>query len=311
MRQLALLLIPLALLACTPAPSTGDDDNEPSGWDYAIDPDVDTYLPADYRADDPQRVIFLGDSITAGAGASANDLDYPSLLVENDNQEWAGWNDYDLRSLFGLSEVVDVSQGGATTGSLVNSQLPDLSGRIDDVVSGQSIVVITIGGNDMQSAIFPLLISGDREAEYQRFIDPVIDNMVELLDYFGDDTRFPDGVFVYMTNVYEPTDAVGQTSACFLNTDLSPVLEYFDRANAELRAVAEERAIGWVDLRGHFLGHGHNHDDESGPGYEAEDPSLWFSSDCIHPNDRGHHELRRLFYTAIDGRPLEAQSEVP
>ena len=33
---------------------------------------------------------------------------------------------------------------------------------------------------------------------------------------------------------------------------------------------------------------------------DRDDATGWFS-DCIHPNDRGHHELRRLFFEAIDG----------
>jgi hypothetical protein len=37
------------------------------------------------------------------------------------------------------------------------------------------------------------------------------------------------------------------------------------------------------------------------PYYYADDPTKWFS-DCIHPDNRGHSELRRLFFEAIDRR---------
>ena len=54
-----------------------------------------------------------------------------------------------------------------------------------------------------------------------------------------------------------------------------------------------------IDMLGHFHGHGHNYDHTENPYYDAADPTGWFA-DCIHANDRGHHEIRRLFYEAMD-----------
>ena len=68
-----------------------------------------------------------------------------------------------------------------------------------------------------------------------------------------------------------------------------------------------EKGFSVVDLRGHFSGHGFNASDSSVYGHDAEDTSNWFDNDCIHPNDRGHHEIRRLFHAAIEGLPLEAE----
>lgn len=55
-----------------------------------------------------------------------------------------------------------------------------------------------------------------------------------------------------------------------------------------------------VDLHRHFLGHGFHHLDAQNPNHVEDDPTRWFHNDCIHPNDRGHHEIRRLFYEAVD-----------
>ena len=64
----------------------GDDNLGPNP-----DTSVNSYLPPDYVAAAPERVIYLGDSITAGAGAPFDDT-YVSLL----NQNNAGtWPDYD------------------------------------------------------------------------------------------------------------------------------------------------------------------------------------------------------------------------
>lgn len=310
-----LRLLPALVLftaGCGEGASTDPTDQVPDEpRQYDADPHVDTYLPDNYRATDPARVIYLGDSITAGAGASAPGLNYTDLLVTNDDGTWDGWGEQDLESLFGDIEVVDVSVGGARTGSLIGRQLPNLSDKIGDSVSGETIVVITIGGNDMQAAMVPMITANDKEAAYEEQIRPTIDNFGTIIDYFQDSARFPDGAFVYMTNVYEPTDNEGQTPQCFFGVDLGPVLPYLDRANGEFRDLAIERGIAMVDLRGHFLGHGHNYDTPEMEPYDGADPTLWLADDCIHPNDRGHHEVRRLFLTAIDGRPLEAFGEAP
>src|SRR5262249_38900038 len=133
-------------------------------------------------------------------------------------------------------------------------------------------------------------------------IADVTDNLAATYDFFQDASRFPDGVFIYLANVYEPSDGVGQAAECFYGLDLSQVLTSLDEVNAATRAQAEERRTAWIDMHGHFLGHGFNGDDPANPYYQADDPSLWFYDDCIHPNDRGHHEIRRLFWYALAGR---------
>jgi len=315
-RQLLILALPVPLLfACPTADRSGPPDAEeatPFDWGYELDEDVETYLPDDYVAEEPARVVFLGDSITAGVGASQGSLAYPALLEENDDGTWDGWGDHDLRSVYGADfDVVDVAQGGAVTDDLVDRQLPALSAQLGDSVSGQTVVIMTIGGNDMQAAILPLLQANDQDAEADRIIGGVADNMHETLDYFDDSERFPDGTFVYFANVYEPSDAVGQSDRCFFGIDYSTIMRYFVQANGTMRDIAEERGAAMVDMRGHFLGHGMYNEDEDNDAYDDDDPSRWFESDCQHPNDRGHHEIRRLFVTAAEGRPLEAFGEAP
>lgn len=275
------------------------------------DPDVNTYVPDGYRPTEPVRVIYLGDSISAGVGASDGPLTYPSLLVENDASTWPSFEEDDLESLFGSLDVVDVAVPGATTNSLIAEQLPALEGELGATVSGESIVVLTIGGNDMQRALLPMVLASDKEAAYQEQIVPTVERFEAIVDYFQDAQRFPDGVKLYMANVYEPTDNEGQADGCFFSANIIDALPYLDRANDTFRDLAVEKGFGLVDLNGHFEGHGHNHDDETIEAYDADDPTLWMADDCIHPNDRGHHELRRLFLTAIDGRPLEKDRERP
>ena len=243
--------------------------------------------------DSPKRVIFLGDSITAGAGASNDDEDYASLLVNNTNA-WPEWNGIDLSTRFPEIEVVDVSEGGAWTGTLLNRQLEYLEERLELPIEGETLVVITVGGNDLQSVLL------DPSGVDER-LEKTVDNWRQIAEYFLDEQRFPDGSTLLMANVYEPTDAVGQVDDCFYGLNISILLPSLHSANTQLRELAESLGFSALDMRGTFLGHGFNHSDPSSPHYYEEDPTLWLANGCTHPNPRGHHEIRALFWRAIDG----------
>lgn len=287
-----------AMVACLAACTSPEEQGSPADTGVEappLDPDVSTYVPGHFPAADPQRVVFLGDSITAGYGVPNPENAYVQLLLDNNEARWPDHAEADLGARFPELEVLDVSVSGATTDSLIAVQLPRVDAAWGPSVAGETLVVITIGGNDMSEGTF----SGDPAGA----VDSVVANLEVIADHFLDPARFPDGAYVYITNVYEPTDGTGQVDECFYGLDLSAVIEEFERLLDESRALAEAQGWAWVDLRGHFLGHGFRYDEE-GDWTDEEDPTLWFQDDCIHPNPRGHHEIRRLFLAAIDGEPL-------
>jgi len=267
------------------------------------DPDVSTWVPDGWPPAEPARLIFLGDSITDGAGVLDQSLAYPSLLVDNNDEAWPDHAAADLAARWPGIEVIDVARGGATTDTVLSSQLPSIEAALGGPAAGPTLVVGTIGGNDVTNTLFSF---GDLDAEAPR----IIDNVDAIAQWF-DDERFPDGAYVYLTNIYEPTDGEGQVDECFFGLDLSNVQPTFDAINSGTLAKAQANGWAWVDLRGHFLGHGFRHDDPDSAAYHADDPSLWLSRDCIHPNQRGHHEVRRLFLAAIDGEPLSLVDPTP
>jgi len=118
-------------------------------------------------------------------------------------------------------------------------------------------------------------------------------------DWKFDETRFPDGVSFYLAAVFDPTDGEGAAGECTFGLELPHMVVVIDEWRARYIEVARERGFAVIDALGHFHGHGHNYENVSNPYYDVADPTTWFS-DCIHPNDRGHSELRRLFYEAID-----------
>ena len=244
----------------------------------------------------PQRssfVLFLGDSITAGAGSPGDEEDYVRLLVNNTNT-WPDWNGKDLSTRYPGIEVIDVSKSGSWTGTVLNDQIERMEELITLPFEGEVLVVMTVGGNDLQSVLLNPSIVEER-------LEKTVGNWRQIAEYFLDDQRFPDGSTVLMANVYEPTDSVGQAGDCFYDLNISSLLPSLHEANTRFRSLAEELGFSVLDMHGTFLGHGFNYNDPNTPYYEEDDASLWLANDCIHPNPRGHHEIRAMFWRAIDG----------
>ena len=288
------ILVSALLFACGgDKEDTSDDaDSFRPAIDEANSPDrVGTY--AHTLPDSPSTVIFLGDSITAGAGAQNADKKYASLLVNN-TDDWPEWDGIDLATRYPGIEVVDVSQGGSWTGTVLNEQIGRFEDQLTLPFEGEALVVITVGGNDLQSVL--LNPSGVDER-----IEKTVGNWREMAEYFLDAQRFPDGSTVLMANVYEPTDAVGQVGNCFYGLNISSLMPHLHNANTQLRGLSEEVGFSALDMRGTFLGHGFNYNDPTTAYYNKDDPSLWLANDCVHPNPRGHHEIRAMFWRAIAG----------
>lgn len=284
----------LLLVACAPEP----EPTEGSDPLAAVDPHVDSWVPEAFPPAAVERVVFFGDSITEGVGVNNHDNSYVGLLLGDDGAErWPEHEGGDLVDRFGELEVLDVSVGGATTDTVISNQLPEVDATLGPVASGPTLVLGTIGGND---ALFALLNPDGLEGAREQLLD----NLREIVDFFYDEARFPDGAYLYLTNVYEPTDGMGQHASCFYGLDLSHVLVDLEPTNQATLGLAQEQGWAWIDLRGHFLGHGYFHEDPSIEQHDPDDPSLWFVEDCIHPNARGHHEIRRLFLAALDDEPL-------
>ncbi len=304
------LLLLSALVACAPvtdldtSPSESEDTGDKPDPNENLDGMVNSWFPEDYAPENLARVVFVGDSITAGDGASKAKLAYTKLLEDNPDDTWPTGEELDLDALYDESpEIIDESLPGATTASLVSKQLPHVTEALGDQVSGVTAVIVTIGGNDVQTLIA-------RPNDTEETTEGILENLGEFYDYFQDAERFPDGSVIYLANVYEPSDGVGQVDGCFGGLNLESVLGSLDYVNAATLEHAKERNVAWIDMHGHFLGHGFYAEDEDNDYYEENDPTEWFDSDCIHPNDRGHHEIRRLMWYGLAGLPFPGDEPV-
>jgi lysophospholipase L1-like esterase len=247
--------------------------------------------------------VFLGDSITgtdwreeeaadAEAGELAHFAMYPDLLAANDAQMWPGAPD--LPATFpGFEAAHNVAVGGS-----ISDDLPAQLRALEDALgpgpyAGGTVVAITIGGNDLgESAILPGM--GRRTGER------VNEHLARVAGWFHDRRRFPDGAWVYVTNVYDPTGPGNAGGACWPAHQALLMDEVIANLNREMRRGAEAEGYAVLDLHGLFEGRGYGRSDPDDDRASGTDPAHWFE-DCIHPNARGHHEIRGMFLRAMTG----------
>ena len=107
--------------------------------------------------------------------------------------------------------------------------------------------------------------------------------------------HFPGGCAIFLANIYDPTDGIGDT----INAGLPrwpDGLRIHAAYNRIIAGAAEQRDdVFLVDMRGEFLGHGIHSRQFWQPFYHSEDPGYWYFDNLEDPNDRGYDALRRLF----------------
>ena len=239
-----------------------------------------------------EKVVFLGDSITAGTPPTTEAEIYRTLLTEL------------LRERFGPDlEVADCSRFGARTDDYVPEQIP---GCFPGVEEKRTLVISTMGGNDTFAAAEAVL-NGGSAADGLAVLDRAIGHQREAMQWFRDNeaTAFPNGVFVVTSNIYEYTDATGDMSSCPLADQLG-----FGGVVPELRAayiyineafleIAVETGTDSLFLLENFCGHGFYADDPTNECYRGPEATPWFDLTCIHPNPEGHAAIAQMFLDVV------------
>ncbi len=320
------LLLLGGVLACSPQPST--DTGVPGGalplsirdrcfagiGDDALGfPDYDQFGPTvpehcmgtnHQDIDGIERVVFIGDSITAGTPPTPEDEIYRARLGVM------------LTERFGDGLVIDdCSEWGARTDDLLQHEDRGLPACFPDGGdSRRTLIVMTIGGNDMLAAADAVASKGT--AAGAAVVEDAIATMDEALawirqgsDLSGDhpelSDRFPAGAFVVFGNVYEYTDGTGDLGSCptaeLLGFDYTvPELRdgyiWIDEAFVELAVRYRMDAIFMLE---HFCGHGFHAGEPDNECYRGDDAETWFDDSCIHPNPTGHGVLADMFFQTI------------
>jgi lysophospholipase L1-like esterase len=252
------------------------------------------------------HVVILGDSISNGLGASHRALSYAALLCHNDDAAYPEERDADLAHLFGAAvRYVNVAHSGDRTRDVLETQLPRLSAdpaaepaALTFPVHGHVLVLLTAGGNDLKSEL------RTRPDFTGATMQTALANLRAIFAFFRDPARFPDGASIFFGNVYDITDGEDQAHACLAGLAFPGISDAAETWSRAFAALAQEQGATLVDLLTLFRGHGFNYANPNNPYFHPRDPTLWiYDRDCLHPNNRGHHMLRRAFFGAMTAAP--------
>jgi len=316
-------LVPLLLcvMACGPADETADSDPW-ANWDnrplaercFGGVGDVSNGIP-DYDQFNPKighhcqgtnhqdidavkRLVFLGDSVTTGTPPTNLNEIYRSVVEAN------------IKARFGDDLIVeDCSAFGARTDDLLlepNQQIVQCFPGTD-AIEERTLVVLTIGGNDM-FAFAEDMRDGMPADEVMLQVEAAADLMHDAISWFGDNeaARFPNGVDVMFSNVYEFTDTVGDMDSCptaaafGFSGNIPELRDAYLRINERFVQTAVETQTDVIFLLEHFCGHGFHADDPSNECYRGPGTEVYFDGTCIHPTPAGHARIAEMFTAVVD-----------
>ncbi|MBA2114510.1 SGNH/GDSL hydrolase family protein [Bremerella alba] len=244
-------------------------------------------------------LLGLGDSITAGLGADSPEHTFFNRLVENPTDEFADMQGKSLSVVLPGLESENLAISGSTSKDhfgVIEDRLPP---HEPDVFG---LVVMTSGGNDLIHSYGrrppkECAMYGATLAEAQPWIDSFRIRLNEMLDKIT--AAFPGGCEIYLADIYDPTDGVGDAPSVYL-PHWPDALAIHGKYNEVIRECTEARAnVYHVPLHETFLGHGSHATQFWRSTYVADDPHYWFYENIEDPNDRGYDAIRRVFLNEI------------
>lgn len=261
-------------------------------------PTVSSELFSHKWTDRPVLLVGLGDSVTAGFGARKG-YSYFDRLILNPSDEFQNMNGICLGKVLSKLAFTNLAISGSTSIEFLEKELPHLAQAESNTLG---IVVITTGGNDLihnygrtpprEEAMY-----GATFEEAQPWIsnfEQRLESMVQKIE-----TRFPGGCQIFLANIYDPTDGIGDTERAHLPA-WKDSLKILDAYNDVISRCAKKHPnLHMIDIHTSFLGHGihctqfwRNH-------YDWHDPHYWFYVNLEDPNERGYDVMRRLFLNEI------------
>lgn len=245
------------------------------------------------------RLVGIGDSITAGLGADSLDHTFFNRLVRNPADEFADMRSVCLSAVIPNLDTINLALSGSDSrqhADIVSERLPPQ----DSDLFG--LVVITTGGNDLihsygrrpprECAMYGATLGQALPwiEAFQQRLEMILDIVIQ---------QFPGGCEIYIANIYDPTDGVGDAPSVYL-PDWPDGLRIHARYNQKIiDCAASRRGVHVVPLHETFLGHGSHCRQFWRSTYDRRDPCYWYFDNIEDPNDRGYDAIRRLFLNAI------------
>jgi lysophospholipase L1-like esterase len=231
--------------------------------------------------------VALGDSISIDDYSGGPGRGGASLFFANRDEDFPEWRGRDLRTLDPGTGFSLLATDGATTRTLVQTQLP----RLRALGLRPTVVTLTIGGNDLLGAY------GDTDAALGVIaaVRAAVDLVLAELAGTAPAARIAVGT------VYDPSDGTGDA----VRLGLPPwpdAVAVLAELNDTLRAVAAAHGAVMAEIAAAFQGHGLLAGDPSRREPRPAERDLWFCN-LIEPNAWGADGVRSAFWAAVhDGR---------
>ena len=262
-------------------------------------PQINSKLFSSAWTERPVFLVGLGDSVTAGFGARKG-YSYFSRLTENPPDEFAEIKNICLASVFPKFQSTNLAVSGSTSSEIMERQIRSLPTNAPDVLG---IVVLTTGGNDI------IHNYGRTPPREEAMYGTSLEEAKPWIDGFGRrlestlaqiENRFPGGCEIFMANIFDPTDGIGDAESAGLPAwkDSMAVLAAY---NDVLRRAAETYPNAHlVDVHQLFFGHGIHCVQFWRAHFDRHDPHYWFYFNLEDPNERGYDAIRRLFLLEME-----------
>ena len=246
----------------------------------------------------PVLLVGLGDSVTAGFGARKG-YSYFDRLIQNPADEFQNMSGICLGKVFSKLASTNLAISGSTSMELLEQELPHMARASSNTLG---IVVITAGGNDLihnygrtpprEEAMYGA--TTDEAKPWINDFEQRIELMVQQIE-----SKFPGGCQIYLANIYDPTDGIGDATRAHLPAwnDLEKILSAYN--DVILRVAQKHSNVHVVDIHSAFLGHGIHCTQFWRTNYDWHDPHYWFYGNLEDPNERGYDVIRKLFLLQI------------
>jgi lysophospholipase L1-like esterase len=234
-----------------------------------------------------ERLVYLGDSITAGDFISPKYVDTLTPLIQ---------------TKFVNISVQDCSVQGARNNDFLANDNQIANCFPSGVETAKTLVIITMGGNDIASYAKDHLPVDQALAQ----ADGMLGEFREAITWLKSPAHFPNGSYVIFANVYEFTDTSGNLSSCpaagiagFSGTwaEGVAVLPYI---NEGYMKIAVDTRSDMIFMAEAFCGHGFAKDDASLQCYRGPNTPQYFDLTCIHPNAEGANVIANLFMDVVN-----------
>ena len=242
-----------------------------------------------------QKVVFLGDSITVGTPPTDPNAYYTALLTTQ------------LQAKFGSDvEFSSCAAWGARTDDLILPPNEQMLKCFPAAEPKTTLIIMTIGGNDAshwegQDA------AGAGTSVVQNGFNQSVQDLRDAINWVKSPTRFPNGVFVIFSNVYEFTDGTQDIASCpgaaaaNIPQPLADYAQFFVDMDEQFMGIAVDTQTDMLLMLEQFCGHGFEKDDVNGMCYRGPNTTAYFDPiTCIHPNTAGHARLADMFMAVVN-----------